>query len=237
MQLFLADKIIGYNLWLTDEDTKHCIRVLRYKPGDSIKVIDGYGNLFLVQILEVFPVVKGEILSTNSLWNVPKANTTLAVALLKHPDRYEWLIEKAVELGITEFQPLLTERTEKTGFKRERAERIIRSATLQCQRSDLMRISEPVSFLSWINEIPTNDSSKYMAWCKADALIKLPEDEQKALNPWIIIVGPEGDFTEKEALIAKSNGFQLIGLGARILRTETAAMYLASLRMQSMRDF
>jgi 16S rRNA (uracil1498-N3)-methyltransferase len=160
MQLFLADKILGYNLWLTDEDTKHCIRVLRYKPGDSIKVIDGYGNLFLVQILEVFPVVKGQILSTNSLWNVPKANTTLAVALLKHPDRYEWLIEKAVELGITEFQPLITERTEKTGFKKERAERIIRSATLQCQRSDLMKISEPVSFLSWINEIPTNDSSK-----------------------------------------------------------------------------
>lgn len=237
MQLFLADKIAGYNLWLSDEDTKHCIRVLRYKQGDTINVIDGCGSLFLARILEVFPVVKGEILSTNSLWNVPKANTTLAVALLKHPDRYEWLIEKAVELGVTEFQPLITERTEKTGFKKDRADRIIRSATLQCQRSDLMKISEPASFLSWIQEIPNYGISKYMAWCKAYEFFNLSEVVQTDLNPWIILVGPEGDFTEKEALIAKNNGFQLIGLGTRILRTETAAMYLASLRLQSMHDF
>jgi 16S rRNA (uracil1498-N3)-methyltransferase len=142
----------------------------------------------------------------------------LGISLLKNAARFEWMLEKVTEIGITEIYPLRCERTEKQHYKKERFEQIIVSACLQSQQFHFPLLHEPVSFDQLIGaELP---DQKFIAHC-------LEGDKEilsKTNNDAILLIGPEGDFTQQEIEVALAQAFIPVSLGATRLRTETAGV-------------
>ena len=149
------------------------------------------------------------------------------MSLLKNSNRFEWFLEKATEIGVAEVIPLLCERTEKQHFRYDRMKNICVSAMLQSQQVWLPALSEPASFASVCEA--GNYRQKLIAHCM--------EGEKKTLagvgdaSSQIILIGPEGDFTEREVELAKENGFMAVSLGHTRLRTETAGVAAATLML------
>jgi 16S rRNA (uracil1498-N3)-methyltransferase len=211
MQIFYAPGIIG-NSWILDEkESRHCIRVLRMAEGSPVKVIS-----------KADPK-KCEISITNIIRNFEERSYRLHIAIspLKNPDRFEWFVEKCVEIGIDEITPLICKYTEKQKIKPERINNIIVSAMKQSLKAGNTILNETISFEDFINTDLKGE--KLIAHCNSASERTKIDDIYKE-GDVVILIGPEGDFTDNEISIAKTAGFKPVHLGKSRLRTETAGI-------------
>ena len=224
MQLFYAPNITLPLYTLEEEESKHCIKVLRLKQGDQLHLTDGKGNLYLCRIVD--PHHKHctiEVVETHSEYEKMPYSLTMAVAPTKNIDRYEWFLEKATEVGVDRFIPIECDHSERRTIKHEREMKVITSAVKQSLKAyhpilDEMTPSKRVISMPF-------EGQKFIAHCNSELGERtyLPSIVKKNENI-LILIGPEGDFSPEEINFALANGFQPISLGHQRLRTETAAV-------------
>lgn len=221
---FYSESITSGIAILSEEESHHCLQVLRLENGDTVEVVNGKGLLWQASVEKVSK--KQAVLRIGDLLHSEISNDCvchLAVAITKNSDRIEWLIEKATELGLATFHPIITDRTERNKLRLDRLEKIAVSAMKQSQRLWKPIIHEPISFPKWLSVVPASDD-KFIAHCmETDNKESLSAVLKSETHTWLAI-GPEGDFTEKEVEMAANNGFSPITLGNARLRVETAAL-------------
>lgn len=225
MQLFYNPNISDTATEVTfdKEESRHIIKVLRMKEGDTFKITNGKGSFFNSEIINANPkacLVK--ILSEKIQPPLPY-QLHLAVAPTKLNDRYEWFLEKATEIGISEITPIICDHSERKIIKPERYEKILQSAMKQSLKAYLPILNEAVSFKDFINSKKSSEDLKCIAHCEETDKKSL----KSVLNPnqkIIILIGPEGDFSIEEIKLAQNSGFIPVTLGESRLRTETAAV-------------
>ncbi len=223
MKRFFATEIIGNEAILSEEESHHCLQVMRTRDGEIVEITDGKGNLWTAEV-QIISKKQFQIkLTEQSVSEAPDpAVCSLAVALTKNIDRIEWLLEKATEIGLKDFYPVITHRTERKQARMDRLDKILVSAMKQSERLWKPVLHEPLSFEQFL-QFPI-DQVKYIGHCE-DEQSKNPLSEvyQKGQKS-IVLIGPEGDFTEQEISSAIQNGYQPVSLGDARLRVETAAL-------------
>ena len=215
MEIFFAADVYGSSLRLGPEESQHCAKVLRKRVGDSINVIDGAGNMYRCTVVNDSPKgVEASIDETVNNWNSHPYHLTAAVCPTKNNDRYEWFAEKATEFGVDCIVPVIGDRSERKVFKTDRLCKIVLSATKQSLKAKLPKVEEPTSVKSFIKSTKDSKAVKMIAYCASDEII--------------VLVGPEGDFSKEEALLAIECGYVPVHLGDSRLRTETAGVAAAA---------
>ena len=227
MQLFYSPDITPSALCTLDpEESRHAVRVLRMRQGDPIDVTDGRGALHHCTILEASE--KGCVVQplTSDL-RPPTSDLHLAVAPTKNPSRMEWLVEKAVEMGVGDITLLRCDRSERSFLKTERLQKLAVSAMKQSLRTLLPAIGEAVVLRDWLHSKfkIQNSELKFIAHCEAGQPRTPLADLLEPGRPATILIGPEGDFSAEEIALALELGFRPVSLGPSRLRTETAALY------------
>jgi len=224
MQLFYTPDIdaASSTYYLNEEESKHGIRVLRLQAGEQVQLIDGKGNLYTAAITDAHPKrTQLQIVSVQKEFNKRNHYLHIAVAPTKNIERLEWFLEKATEIGVDEISLVICQRSERKEAKVERLNKIITSAIKQSLKAYHPILNEPIS-LNKLLAAPFN-GQKFIAHCEPGNKAALKEQ----LNPrgsYLILIGPEGDFTPKEIEDALKNDFKAITLGESRLRTETAAL-------------
>ena len=229
MQLFYAPVIMPPLYALGEEESKHCVRVLRLRRGGRIHITDGRGNLFCCEITDDDPKrCTVRIVSVEEEFEKMPYALTLAVAPTKSPDRFEWLLEKATEVGVTEFLPLDTAHSERHVFKPARGEKVITAALKQSLKAYRPALLPLTPFREAV--LRPFEGRRFIAHCaparSPEGKVYLPD----ALHPGetaAVFIGPEGDFSPEEIDFALARGFEEITLGTQRLRTETAALAAA----------
>lgn len=223
MNIFIAS-VQDKTATLTSEESWHCAKVLRKKAGDAIQLIDGKGN-FYGAVLELVSDKKCTANITSGPVLQAKRNyyLHLAIAPTKQIDRIEWMIEKAVEIGIDEISFINCKNSERTVIKIERIHKIIESAVKQSLQAYLPTINELTSFKVIINA--SKEDQKLIAHCYDSEKENLKQIDFKNKST-LILIGPEGDFAKEEVELAINNKFKAVSFGNNRLRTETAGLYV-----------
>ena len=225
---YKEDLIASSTEFVLDEATsKHMVQVLRMQNGEQLQLTNGKGDLFTAEIIDDNrKKCAVKVIQTNNEQH-PTINVSIAISIIKNPTRFEWFLEKATEIGISEIIPLVCERTEKTVLKMERMKNILVSAMLQSQQCWLPVLHEPTKF----NELVKSSAQdqKFIAHCINNARRNLADLNNESLTSKIILIGPEGDFTADEIELALQNHFCAVSLGGTRLRTETAGIVAATL--------
>lgn len=218
---YAKDLTSGQDFYTMDEPTsKYCIQVLRNEKGDKVLLADGKGTRYEAVITDDHRKKCVVQISAQTAVPAPAPRLRIAIAFTKNTSRMEWFLEKAVEIGITDIIPLLTQRTEKEKLKAERLENILVSAMLQSKQWYLPVLTEPQPFEK---AVATLASQKLIAHC-------LPDEKKHLLDTMapgkdtLLLIGPEGDFTPEEINIALEKGCLPVSLGDTRLRTETAGV-------------
>jgi 16S rRNA (uracil1498-N3)-methyltransferase len=223
MQIFYAPDITENVYTLDEKESKHIIRVLRMNKGEAVKLIDGKGNLYEGVIADP-DMKKCTITITGVISGFEKRDYRLHIAIspLKNTERFEWFIEKSVEIGIDEITPLICRNTEKPVIKIERINNLIISAMKQSLKAT-KTILNPTCFLS---EFIMGDhaGNRMIAHCNNSFQRRKISEVCSKDQAAVILIGPEGDFTEEEIKYATEKGFSQVHLGNSRLRTETAGI-------------
>ena len=226
MHVFFQPDINQTEIQLSEDESKHCVRVLRLKSGDTVHLTDGKGTEAIAHIIDDNPK-RCRLSIVNRVQHPHSApyQLHLVVAPTKNFDRMEWLIEKATEAGLSSIRFIETENSERSKVNLERCEKITISAMKQSKQWHLPVVHPLTSFKDCLQQIPA-DSSKFIAWCPHPQT-ELLSTQLSALNTRdiTILIGPEGDFTAGEIKQALTNNFVPVSLGKSILRTETAALF------------
>lgn len=221
------DAIHGDRVVLPPDEAHHAARVLRHAPGDELVVVDGAGGWYRVRLETVDrKAALGTVLERRTGVGEPSFDLTISLGLLKQRARYETFLEKAVELGVAAVVPITTERTEKERLKETRAEGILLAAMKQSGRSRLPQLA-PVTPFS--DALGLEADRRFLCHEAADSGRTLA----RALGPRPggrvhVMVGPEGGFTDGEVAAAQAEGFEVVSLGSRRLRAETAGLTVAA---------
>lgn len=239
---------------LDEDNSRHVIQVLRMKTGDPLQLTDGKGALLTASILDSHKK-KCTVKVFSAKTQEPKSQkVSIAISPLKNASRFEWFLEKATEIGVSEIIPLICERTERQHTRQDRLQHILVSAMLQSQQTWLPLLRTPAPFSQWLpgadythrliahcleEPRPTEDLA---AWRRrripTDPLAASPaqapdpsSDTPTAASPAtsLILIGPEGDFSPAEVMSALKKGFVPVTLGANRLRTETAGVVAVTL--------
>lgn len=220
--------ISSATLTIVDDEAKHLARVLRKQHGEEIFVTDGEGSVYRCKINTLAKeFIDCSIIEKVSSLNEPKIKINLYQSLIKNPDRFEFAVEKAVELGAHTVHPVITEHViNKTTNKQERWQSIALAAMKQSQRCMLPKISEPVNFADAV--VSAKGELKLIADEKENVSRISFADIKVSPGTIDIFIGPEGGFSALEAELAVSHGFKILSLGARKFRSETAAIYTIS---------
>lgn len=231
MELFYSNDMNGLTCRLNADESTHCVKVLRHRCGDEISVIDGQGTMCRCRIISDSPKgVEAEILESFQSWGAHPYTLHMAVCPTKNNDRYEWFAEKACETGLDILSPVIGDHSERRVFKTSRTEKIFISASKQSLKGTVPFVNEPISVMDFIRQHSeaADDTLRLIACCFEN------EDNprrsiKEVLETYtgrdiVILIGPEGDFSEKEVDEAIRHGFIPIHLGDSRLRTETAAL-------------
>ena len=207
---------------MPEVESGHCVRVLRHQPGDRFEVVDGKGHIYKVVLVDAHPkramVEIEEKAEVEKYWH---GRVVLAVAPTKNMDRTEWFAEKATEIGFDELTFLNCRFSERKVIKTERIEKILVSAIKQSLKARLPQLNEMTDFNKFITQ--PFKGQKFIAHCYEGEKPLLKDVFRKGEDA-LVLIGPEGDFSEKEVQKAIENGFTPISLGKSRLRTETAAL-------------
>ncbi len=229
MELFFTKNISGSVAVLEQDEYRHCIKVLRHKTGDVINFIDGKGGLYKGTITAASGnTCTVEITETIKDYPPRSYSLHMAVSPTKNLDRYEWFLEKAVELGLDELTPIIGDHSERRVFKPERAERIFLSAVKQSLKANLPILNPMISAKEFITGTDSFEGVKIIAHCnegdRKNIIDILTESNRTPGKAFLILIGPEGDFSPEEVKLAIAHGFIPATLGESRLRTETAAL-------------
>ena len=234
MHLFYTPDISGDFHLLSEEESRHCVKVLRLNAGDVIHLTDGAGNLFESEIVTIdgkrcqvkigrnLLAAGGQQSASSHSGAFGRRNYRLhiAIAPTKNIERFEWFLEKSTEIGIDEITPLICEHSERRQLRIDRLQKVITSAVKQSLKAWHPRLNEPVDFRKFIQG--NSDGNKFMAYI-TDGAPLLQNVCQKDADA-IILIGPEGDFSPFEVNAATKMGFRVVSLGNSRLRTETAGI-------------
>ena len=233
MELFYSKDISCGICRLDQDESVHCVKVLRHRNGDEISVIDGLGTLYRCRMIaDSSKGVEANVLDAVAGWGGHPYRLHMAVCPTKNNDRYEWFAEKACEIGLDEISPVIGDHSERRVFKTTRIEKILVSAAKQSLKAAVPSVNEPVSVKDFIRSHKGDESLRMIAYCFEDE--NIPRRSIKEVlknNPdkeIIVLIGPEGDFSREEAELALSCGFIPVHLGPSRLRTETAALTAVS---------
>lgn len=229
MELFYSRNIEGGLCRLDQDESGHCIKVLRHRCGDEISVIDGCGTLYRCRITsDSHKGVEAMILESKEGWGSHPYRLHMAVCPTKNNDRFEWFAEKACEMGFDELSPVIGEHSERRILKTARVEKILVSAAKQSLKAAVPSVNEPASVKEFIAAHASDGALKMIAYCFEEETA--PRRSIKEVladfngSEIIVMIGPEGDFSREEAELALAAGFIPVHLGASRLRTETAAL-------------
>lgn len=207
------------------DESKHMVKVLRKKEGDILHATDGKGQLFRIRILQAHPRhCTAEIVDVSRDEPSPY-RLRLAVAPPKNIARFEWFLEKATEIGVHEITPLFCERSERNQLKQERLTRILESAMKQSLRTFLPTLNPAIALPDFL--LQAQPGLNCIAHCAAQEKTDL-KDIVTGFPDLTILIGPEGDFTDREIRLALDKGYRPVSLGQGRLRTETAAIVAAT---------
>lgn len=229
MDYFYAppENITNDTIIINGDEFNHLVHVMRKKAGDDIRIVDGRGNAYDVTLTTLKKkTAVGTIHNTFRNHNEPDINVTLAVGILKNPSRFDFLVEKATELGVKEIIPLTTERTIPSHAKTERWQKLALAAMKQSCRSFMPLVHELTELKTLLASVPQYDVA-FIAHLNDHSAITQTHNvvENKRM---LILVGPEGGFSDEEFDHAQTAGCIPLSLGKRRLRTETAAIVALS---------
>jgi len=217
---------------LDETESKHAVRVLRLKEGDSVRLVDGRGGLYEAVMEDAHPKrAQLSIRSVEENYQRLPYRLHLAVAPTKSMDRFEWFVEKATEIGVHEITPLICARSERRDLKLERIVKVAIAAMKQSQKAFLPVIHAPVKFADFLERLPEADTDcvdgsschRFIAHCVPGEKRFMQSVATKG-DSILILIGPEGDFHSDEIREATAKGFIAVSLGESRLRTETAAL-------------
>lgn len=225
MQLFYNPEIAAEAKQATfpKDESKHIVKVLRKKTGDILDITNGAGNFFRAEITIASPSgCSVKIVEVTTEKELPY-RLHMAVAPTKLNDRFEWFLEKATEIGITEITPIICDHSERKVIKEDRYERILQSAMKQSLKAFIPKLNTAISFSEFIALQTDYEGEKYIAHCEETSRFSLKQKLKKGGSN-LILIGPEGDFSTSEIEKALEAGFAPVMLGESRLRTETAAV-------------
>lgn len=223
MQLFynstLDNSISQFSF--SPEESKHIVKVLRKKEGDTLSITNGTGHIYEAKIIVAdLKKCKVELISHKKIHS-HKHSLHLAVAPTKMNDRFEWFLEKATEIGVTEITPIICERSERKVIKLERMQKVLQSAIKQSLQAYLPKLNQAIHYSEFL--LTEKPGLLFIAHCAKGEKMEL----KRRVAPdkdITVLIGPEGDFTRNEIDLAYKNGFLPVSLGKNRLRTETAAI-------------
>lgn len=221
MHLFYQLELTNGIHCLSEEESGHAVRVMRMSVGDKAEVTDGRGTRALVELLDTnkrgcaFQVLEQKTIERPVFPNI-------AIAPTKNLDRFEWFLEKAVEIGVGSVCPILCANSERRVLKPERCEKVMLAAMKQSQQDWLPELLPLTPFTDFLKQA---EGPLLLAHCRGG--IKQPIRTSSEPNSWILI-GPEGDFTAEEVQAALDRGATSVTLGSNRLRTETAGIFAIS---------
>ena len=229
MEIFWTDRIEAGLCFLGEEESAHCVRVLRHREGDNVCVIDGAGTMYECVLSQASPkAAVARIEKANPGWGSHPYRLEMAVCPTKNIDRYEWFVEKATEVGTDRFVPVIGEHSERKVLKTERLRRIVLSAAKQSLKAAVPEIAEPLTVKDFITSVADSSALKMIACCFEDESHPRTSVMQALSGTdrreYIVLIGPEGDFSREEVRLAIEAGFIPVHLGESRLRTETAAL-------------
>ena len=218
---YIPDAVEGLNT-LSEDESKHCVKVLRMTEGERFCVTNGKGFLFDAELVEALPK-RASVNLTNQRkgydhWDF---NLEIAIAPTKLNERMEWFLEKATEIGIDKVRLFTSYHSERRAANVERFEKVMVAAMKQSIKSRLPIVEDIVPFDKLVRQ--PFEGQKFIAWIDDDVTEKLCDLYKKGENV-LVLIGPEGDFSPEEVVLAKENGFVPCSLGDARLRTETAAL-------------
>lgn len=230
MDLFYIEPALAGNdhIQLSEETSRHVVAVLRMRSGDRLQLADGNGNLLTAEINEAHKkhctvnVLERQFFQRNT------RELILAVSLLKNTSRFEWMLEKVTEIGITRIVPLFCARTEKQQFRFDRMKNILESAMMQSNQYWLPGLDHPTPVSAFIDGIEAT-TKILVAHCMEGDKVPLHQALSDPADSTLIMIGPEGDFTTEEVQQVKQHGGRAVSLGDTRLRTETACIVAAAL--------
>lgn len=222
MHIFYTPDISGNTYTLDETESKHCVRVLRLEAGDEIILVDGCGGFYRVKITDPNPkrcTVK--VIQVEQEYGKSNIEIQVAVAPTKNIERIEWFLEKATEIGINRVTPMLCHHSERKEIKHDRLEKVMISAMKQSLKAYLPQLDELTKFSKFIQQ--PFEGQKFIAHCD-EQYRELLKNAVKPNENYLILIGPEGDFSPEEISMAIDTGFVPVSLGESRLRTETAAL-------------
>jgi 16S rRNA (uracil1498-N3)-methyltransferase len=222
LNIFFTPDLSGDSYQLSEEESKHIIRVLRFRKGDTIFLTNGRGDFFTAEITDENPkacIVK--VIDANHEFGKRNYRLHVAIAPTKNIERFEWFLEKATEIGIDEITPLICDHSERKEIKIERLNKVIVSALKQSVKAYLPRLNPALSFGQCVSA--STDNLKFICSTEADKNNLLKNLYSKAKDV-LVLIGPEGDFSKEEIKLAGKNNFEVVSLGESRLRTETAGI-------------
>jgi len=221
MQLFYQPELINGSHFLDSEESRHAIKVLRKTIGDRIEVVDGKGTFYTVEVTEA-NFKKCEFKVINSRSETQKAGFKhIAIAPTKNIDRIEWFVEKALEIGVDRISFIQCQNSERTVIRHERMLKKAISAMKQSIKATLPQIDELVKFGNFIKG--QSADNKFIAYVDFENPVQF-KDHIESGRGNLILIGPEGDFSEEEVELALKNNYEKVSLGDSRLRTETAGI-------------
>jgi len=211
---------------LNENSSRHIVQVLRMQSGEDLRLTDGRGLSVLAKIHEANKKKCIVQIIEKQKREPPKRAISIALSLLKNASRFEWFLEKSTELGVSEIIPLKSARTEKQQFRMDRMKSILESALIQSQQVWMPVLHEPQNFNYCVEHVQADQ--KFIAHCEIGTKSKLSEMMETHSPSQLILIGPEGDFTDEEIQLAISHQFVAVELGENRLRSETAAIAAAA---------
>jgi len=231
---YLPNTVVDTLVTLDDASAKHAVQVLRLKEGDAICLTNGAGLLYNAIISTAGKkqcVV--QIKETTTLPKLLHRKVAMAISPLKNASRFEWFLEKATELGVAEIFPIICHRTVREHFRQERLQSICVSAMLQSQQAwlPILHVPRPYEQLIALQSLDNKGHyhHRWIAHCADLEKHHLVQALKPGMEDSLLLIGPEGDFTESEIVAAEASGFVAVSLGETRLRTETAGVAAATL--------
>ena len=233
MHIFYQPDLTQNEIFLEEEESKHCVRVLRMKKDDEVELIDGKGTSAIAKIIDDHPKRCLLNITQRTVHQVLRTyKLHIAIAPTKNFDRIEWFIEKAVEVGIDEISFIECKNSERIKVNMQRCEKVAISAMKQSKQFWLPKINDVRKSDEVMKEL-SDEELKLIAFCETDIKQTLHQHINQSTvtssevekQPITILIGPEGDFTKEEVELALKNNFKTVSFGENRLRTETAALY------------
>ncbi|MEJ5994144.1 16S rRNA (uracil(1498)-N(3))-methyltransferase [Pedobacter sp. Du54] len=223
MHIFYTPELSSDTFILNEEESRHCSKVLRLGLSDVVHLIDGKGGLFEAEITAITKKnVQLKVIGKQHNFGKRNHHLHIAIAPTKNIDRLEWFLEKATEIGIDEITPLICDRSERKVIKEERLDKVITSAVKQSLTAYHPQLNQAITFSDFMKQEFVGEC--LIAHCMDDSSKKFINEVVSKHQSYLILIGPEGDFSAAELNSALQNGFKPVTLGTTRLRTETAAL-------------